>query len=273
MSIEMEFEVQDFDKDVIETSRTTPVLVDFWAPWCGPCRVLGPVLERLASEANGTWELVKVNTDQHPEVSSSYGIRGIPAVKLFVEGAVHDEFTGALPEYAVRQWLEKALPSESKEQLRQAEEAAEQGRAEEARMLLENVLEMEPANARAGVLLAQLIAFEDPERAGELVAGGAFAGPGFIQIEEAVRTVTRLFGADLEELPESPVKGGYAAGIEALKARDFEDALRRFIEVIQSDRYYDDDGARKACVAIFTLLGEGHPAVRAYRRRFDMALY
>lgn len=99
---------EQFKKDVIETSYQKPVLVDFWAPWCGPCHTLGPTLERLAKEARGKWRLVKINTDKHPEFARQYGVRGIPAVKLFVEGEVADEFVGALPEHAVRQWLQKA---------------------------------------------------------------------------------------------------------------------------------------------------------------------
>lgn len=273
MSVEMDFEVQDFEKDVIEASREIPVLVDFWAPWCGPCRVLGPVLERLAEAADENWHLVKVNTDQNPDVSASYGIRGIPAVKLFVDGEVVDEFTGALPEYAVKQWLEKALPSETKALIDQSELAIAENDLATARKLLESVLELEPKNSKARVLLAQIVAFDDPERARELVAGSAFAGPGYIQIEEAVGTIARLLGTSLTELPEADVRETYVNAIDALADRDFDEALKRFIEVIRKDRYYDDDGARKACVALFTLLGNEHPAVRAFRRRFDMALY
>lgn len=100
----METSTLDFQKDVIEASKRIPVVVDFWAEWCGPCKMLGPMLEKLASDAGNTWRLVKVNTDEHPQLSSEYGIRGIPAVKMFYNGSVSAEFVGALPEAQVKKW-------------------------------------------------------------------------------------------------------------------------------------------------------------------------
>ena len=98
--------------DIIEASMTQPVLVDFWAEWCAPCRVLGPILEKLADEPDSNWNLVKVNTDLQPNLAIEYGIMGIPAVKLFVNGKIVDTFVGALPENQVKQWLNKHLSGE-----------------------------------------------------------------------------------------------------------------------------------------------------------------
>lgn len=272
----MSVEVTDFDAEVLEASRQAPVLVDFWAPWCGPCRFLGPVLERLADEeTNGRWQLAKVNTDEHPEVSMRYGIRGIPAVKMFVNGVVVDEFTGALPEQAVRQWLDKALPSEAKKRLDAADSALVAGDTAGAETLLRAVLADEPENAKAGLLLAKLVLFDDPEQAESLAVHAPFAGPAFLQLEESIGTIVRLLRmkGDASVLDDAPEKERYLEGVEALSRQDFEAALDAFLEVIRSNRYYDDDGSRKACVAIFSILGEQHPVTKTRRRAFDMALY
>src|SRR4030042_5521988 len=106
----MDYEVKDFSTDVLQASFNKPILVDFWAEWCGPRRVLGPSLERLAAKNNGEWSLVKVNSDENPELSAEYSIRSIPNVKLFYKGEVINEFVGALPEQAIIEWLKKNIP-------------------------------------------------------------------------------------------------------------------------------------------------------------------
>ncbi|NNF57670.1 MAG: tetratricopeptide repeat protein [Rhodothermaceae bacterium] len=259
----------DFQQDVLAASHQTPVLVDFWAPWCGPCRVLGPVLDRLAAETN-RWTLAKVNTDEHPELMAQYGIRGIPAVKLFVDGAVAAEFTGALPEHAVRAWLDEHLPSPARRTLAEAEALVAEGDAVAARARLEAVLEGTPDRATgetAHLLLARLVVFEEPERADALVRG-------LIGLEaDAVRSLVALLLKDPDTLPDAPVRDTYALALRALQAEDFDAALTHFIQVIQRDRSYDDDGARKAAVALFQVLGEHDPVVQKHRPIFNMSLY
>ena len=269
----MGYEVSSFQEDVIAASRERPVLVDFWAPWCGPCRVLGPVLEKLAAENDDAWTLVKVNTDAHPEISNQYGIRGIPAVKLFVDGAVVDEFVGALPEYAVQQWLDKALPTENKRRVEEAENALLEGDPAHAEAVLREILAEEPPLPKAQILMARLLAFREPERAAELARSAAFTEPSFLQDGQAVETIARLLTLDADELPEEAGKTTYLAARDALERQDFDAALEGFIDVIRTHRYFDDDGARKACIAVFTLLGPGHPATLRHRRTFDMSLY
>ena len=106
-------ELIDFQSDVIEASKSTPVLVDFWASWCGPCVYLSPTLEKLAEEAGDTWNLIKVNTESQQDLAVKYGIRSIPNVKLFVNGEISGEFIGALPEEEIKQWLELNIPKYS----------------------------------------------------------------------------------------------------------------------------------------------------------------
>lgn len=106
----MSYDVSDFQTEVLDASHEHPVLADFWAEWCGPCRALGPILEKLASEAEGRWRLAKVDTEAFPETAAREGVRGLPNVKLYVEGRVADEFLGALPEDQIREWLERTLP-------------------------------------------------------------------------------------------------------------------------------------------------------------------
>ena len=252
----MGYEVNDFQSDVIEASQEKPVVVDFWAPWCGPCRQLSPVLESLADEADD-WTLVKVNTDENSTQAQQYGVRGIPAVKLFVDGDVEAEFTGAKPKHFIQSWLEDNMPSESKSRLEQARQKLEEGASEDAEQLLWPVLE------------------EDPKRATVLADEANVAEPSLMQMKEGVQTLSRLtaLADDPSDLPEGEGREAYLAATEALADEKLEEAVEHFIEVVQTDRDYDDDGARKACVALFTLLGTEHPITQQYRRRFDMALY
>jgi len=268
-----QYDIRDFNKDVIERSHSIPVLVDFWADWCGPCKILGPVLERLAAQADGTWALAKVDTEKHSEIAMQYRIQSIPHVKLFVDGAVINEFTGALPEHQLKRWLESALPGKHRKQIGDASDLLARGESDAARMLLDQVLAAEPGNIDALALLARIIVFTDP--AGALARIQNIDEPRLSDSIEAVKTIARLLlVANREaELPEGDVRPLYHSAIQRLSSGDFDGAVSLFIDVIRRNRSYDEDGSRKACIAIFRLLGDDHPVTQQRRREFTSALY
>lgn len=267
----MGYDVQNFQEDVIAASHHKPVVVDFWAPWCGPCRVLGPIIEKLAGEQSDRWTLVKVNSDSHQDEAMKFGVRGIPSVKMFHRGQVIDEFTGALPEAAIRQWLEKALPGESKDLMAGVDSLVEEGRAAEALPLLERILALEPTNPAAAGHMAALLALEDPERALKLADVAMTGEPRFVHIAEAVRTVAGMLASPPDA--DGTGKEAFSQALDALDGGDPDAAILHLIDVLQKDRFWGDDAARKLGVALFTLLGPEHDVTRAHRRTFDMWLY
>lgn len=269
----MTFDVSDFQKQVLERSASIPVLVDFWAEWCGPCRVLGPVLERLANQHEGRWELAKLNTEEHPDIAQKYNIQSIPNVKLFVDGGVVDQFVGALPEYQIQAWLKKAVPGKNRAVIQQAEALLAAGNETAARKLLEQIPSSDPDASEANILLAHCLVFDQPTDAAKLVEHAE--DPKRADVLEAIRTLARLKEISLhhEQLPDGDSRTLYVSALRAIFARDFDSALRQFIQLIRQDRTFDDDGSRKACIAIFKLLGEEHPITQRYRREFSSALY
>ena len=282
----MNYQLQSFEEDVLNSSHDKPVVVDFWAPWCGPCQFLGPVIEKLADEQRDKWTLVKINSDEHQDLSARYSIRGIPAVKLFYKGEVIDEFTGALPETAIRQWLEKALPSETKKMIREADNLIEEGHSEKAVVLLEKALKEEPTNAEASGLLAGLLAFENTERAAELAKTAATGEARFLHLSDSIATIKACLNpavptneaalrTDSKSEDVDPPLGWdeYALAKAALGEGRLSDVIDHLIEVIKVNRYLDDDGPRKLGIAIFALLGPTHPITQEKRRTFDMWLY
>jgi putative thioredoxin len=268
----MNHEVKNFQKDVIDKSFDKPVLVDFWAEWCAPCRMIGPVLEKLAEENKESWELAKVDTDKNQEVAMKYGVRGIPNVKLFRNGEVINEFTGALPEPAIKDWLKKSIPSKFSDQIEHAKIYLKNGDVDAAKEILEDVHKGDINNSEVRVLLAKVLLFENQKEALRLTQN-VDGNLDSIEIAEAISTLAALLNHDKNSFPDSDVKGKYLSAIADFQIKNFDSALAKFIDVIRTDRNYDDDGARKACVAIFKYLGEDHEITRKHRRDFGRALY
>jgi putative thioredoxin len=239
---------QDFQQQVIDKSAEVPVVVDFWAEWCGPCRQLGPLLEREAAAREGQVVLAKVDTDANPGISQSFGIQGIPAVKAFRDGKVVSEFVGAQPPPKVKQFFDALVPSE-------ADALVESGDEESLR----RAIELEPARADARVKLAGLLHRRgESDQALELLenVAGDFAGEGL---------AARI------GLEQDPIEGTEEAW-RAYDEGDLEKATDLLISAIpHSDGRTDE--LRRALVGIFDELGVEHPAAREGRRRLAAALY
>ena len=267
----MSFELKDFQKDVIEKSSEIPVLVDFWAEWCGPCKVLSPILEKLAEKYKKQCMLVKINTDEYQQLAMEYGIRGIPNVKLFINGKVVNEFTGAMPENMIEDWLKKAIPGKYEKQIEEAEVLIDSN-PEAAKKILEMVLTNEEENEKAGLLLAKILVFEETHEALNIIKRleGNLENT---ELAESIKTFSSLFNkVNSETLPESEVREKYISAINETKRKNFDQALVKFIDIIKTNRNYDDDGARKACIAIFKFLVEEHEITLRHRRDFGSAL-
>lgn len=271
---------RDFATAVLQRSTTTPVVVDFWAPWCGPCRALGPILERLAREANGAWLLAKVNVDQNPRLAAQFGVQGIPAVKAFRDGKVVAEFTGALPEREVRAWLKQVAPSQIEQwlALAQHQEASD---AQAAAATYRRVLEREPDNATALLGLGRVLLLQgDPEATATLrrIKSGTpeyATAQAVLALEPLLNVATDDLDAAraaVEANPRDP-EARWRLAASLVRRHDWEGALEQLLTIVQNHRTWRDDAARQAMLAIFALLGESHALVRHYRQRLANALF
>ena len=280
----LDVDTASFEQAVIEQSKTVPVLVDFWAEWCGPCRALKPVLEKLAAEYDGKFILAKVNSDENQALAQRYGVRGIPNVKAFVGGQLVDEFSGALPEAQVRAFLQKVIPSPA-EKLRGEARAhfIEHGDSRAALALLAQASRLDPANENVRVDSAELlIEIREYEEAQQLIAS---LSP-LAQMDDRVKTLAAKLdlasGGSADNEAVNALSQRVAADpadhearlqlARALAARnDYQGAFDQLLEVVRRDRKFGDDAARKAILQLFSVLGD-HPLVSDYRRKLASAL-
>lgn len=272
---------RDFETSVLERSKEVPVLVDLWAPWCGPCRTLGPLLERLAEENRGAFEVAKVNVDENPGLAEAFRVQSIPMVLAFRDGQVAEHFVGALPESELRRFVARLLPSEADRLAADGEQRLAGGDAEGAEAAFRAALEKDVRHGGALVGLASVLERRgdtdealalldrvDPgphrQRADRLAAAIRVQLAGAGEFDE-LRRRTEANPDDLEAL---------FAYAQAAAARErHEEALAAFLRIVGRDREFRDDAARRAMLDLFALLGNDHPLTDRYRSELAKVLF
>ena len=262
----------NFTRDVIERSQVVPVVVDFWAEWCGPCRVLGPVIEGLAAEANGKWELVKINTEIHQDIAMQFQIRSIPAVKMFYQGEIIAEFMGALPRFQIERWLEQHIPDPNKGDLKLLLANWEEQKPAQLAARLQSFSNKHPNIPEAQLWLAMAMLVTHPQDARQLLDQVSLGSDvSLTEPKEDISNLTELMETDPGE--NQILAPSISEAQTALKAWDWEGTLQALIQAVMLNKDFANELPRRATVAIFRLLGHSHELSKKYRRKFDMALY
>lgn len=279
----LDVNLADFEEQVVAASDKQPVVIDFWAPWCAPCKSLKPLLEKLAAEYGGKFLLAKVNSDENQELSAKYGVRGIPAVKAMVNGKIVDEFTGALPEGEVRAWLEKIIPSPAEELRRAAQQKVDAGDLAGALKLLSEAAKIEPGNEWVRVDAAEiLLAVREVDEAKRLL--DSLKLPDIVKDDRVLQLMAQVkfaqMGASGED--EAALAARVASNGDDLEARfklatmliaanRHAEGMDQLLEIVQRDRAFKDDIGRKTLLDVFSLLG-GSELLPVYRRKLATLL-
>lgn len=282
---------ENFETVILHGSMQTPVLVDFWADWCQPCQTLMPILAKLADEYQGAFILAKIDTEAEQEIAQQLGIRSLPTVKLIHQGAVVDEFAGALPETEVRAFLDKHLqaapPAAEEAQpaspIDLASQLQAQGDTEQAMAVLREAQAEDPANGDVAIALGRLCVasgqYDDARQCLSILseedAKKTEAGMlrGMLTLSDADDTSTDEASlASTVEQDKSNSEAAYKLGIKQALRGDTDSAVTTLLTLMQRDREFGDDGARKTLLSIFDMLGDD-PSVGAYRRKMFAYLH
>ncbi|OBS10431.1 thioredoxin [Acidihalobacter prosperus] len=267
----------DFAERVLQRSQQVPVLVDFWADWCGPCRMLAPVLDGIANSYGGKLLVAKVNSDAEQALASQYGIRSLPTVKLFVGGAVVDEFMGVQPESVIRELLERHVPRESDGLRAQARAEAEAGHADAALALLRRAREDDPDNHRIDLDLAELLIAQGQAAEAEQLLRALPAKYAEDETVKRLLATSQLAAQQADAPPLDELREHVAAQPDDLAAREqlaaacilageYEAGMDAYLEIMRRSRSYNDDAGRRGLLAAFELLS-GDDRVTPYRRK------
>jgi len=279
------FEVteQNFASQVIEASHQQPVLVDFWATWCGPCQSLMPILEQLAQSYQGKFLLAKVEIDSQQGLASQFGVRSVPTVKLVKNGQIVDEFTGALPESQIRTFLDKHIENESDQLMQQALMLYQQGDSEAALSQMGQIMQAHPDNLDNKLIYTNILLREqhvdEAKKWLDSLSVEASDNPQVQAMQAQLEFIHIVDNApDMASLQQQVAdnpdnsEARYQLSAHAILQGQFEIAFEQLLEVVKRDRQFQDDAGRKALLKLFDLLGDKHELVSRYRRKLAMAL-
>lgn len=270
----IEVDEASFEREVIIRSQDVPVVVDFWAPWCAPCRSLGPTLERLASEAKGAWVLAKVNVDENQRLAGMFRVQSIPAVKAVYNGKMVDEFVGALPEAQIRTWLQRFLPQQGEGgSLLDVAQALEETDPQEAAARYRLILGDDPQNAGAMFNLGRLLLLQGVAEveAVETLRQVPVGTPFYTRAQALLPLTDFLVAADQPAEGESATRYKQAAAL--VRSGAYAGAMSELLAIVARDRGFRDDGARKALLGLFAALGDEDSLVRTYRGKLANTLF
>ena len=264
----------DFEYEVIAYSRQNPVVVDFWADWCGPCRSLGPILERLAEEAQGTFRLAKVDVDASPNLAIRFGVRSIPAVKAFRDGQVTSEFVGALPEPQVREFLRALAPSQTDLLLEKGQSLLAEAQWAQADELFHQFLAKTPHHPAALLGLLKTSLMQGQFSAASSILRDFPASKEFAAAQTIRPLLEALTALQLNPAyNEHPLEAAFLNALWLLRRGNIPAALDGLLDILRQDKHYRQDEVRKCILGIFEILGDTNPLTQQYRRELALTLF
>jgi len=264
-----------FEEDVLLRSHEVPVVVDFWAPWCGPCKMLSPILERLTIEAGGSFYLAKINVDENPNISIRYGVQGIPAIKGFINGEVRGQFVGAQPETLVKRFLDALVPSEAEKAIEEANSLLATRHWIEAERAFRDVFDENETNAAAALGLVKSLLMQGKGKNASAILQHFPAGTEWA-IAERLKPLANYL-AEVESngpYPEDdPLAAEYYQSARLLVRSNMPAAMDGLLDLLRQDKNYRKGEPKAILLGIFELLGENDPLTRQYRDELASILF